>query len=178
MEISQEKFWDMSKEEIVGQLKAVYQNQKLDKTGNMIARGMEIFVGLIGMFLCEEWIYKITAFLIAAYGAYRLIKPHGEDENYYKEFESLADIIQQYKKEILIGKNIEEYPKNAKRIYKIVLQFLNEDNKSFKICKIFAFIPLLNVRLDEMFPYSQQFRGNKRAIERYLKSDLKVRDKK
>lgn len=147
------EFLKLTKTEFLEKLKETYQKQKLTRTQNYIARGIEIVFGLWFLFLDIEFIYKIIYILSIAYSFYRMLKPNVEDSEYYEKLEKLADGIEKYKKykNKELNKEIEEskLKKLEKNINKLVPSLLKEN----KLYKRLAFIPILNLKVDEMTSY-------------------------
>lgn len=147
------EFLELTKVEFLEKLKETYQKQKLTKIQNYIARGIEIIFGLWFLFLDIGLIYKLAYILSIIYSFYRMLKPNDEDKEYYEKLEQLANGIEKYKKykKGELNKEIEEskLKKIEKNINKLVPTLLKEN----KLYKRLAFIPILNLKVDEMTSY-------------------------
>ena len=110
--ISQEEFWQMNQEEMFERLKETYQKQKLGKVGRYFSRLSSAFLLLLFVFFGEDIFVQVIAGIGAIYEIYRLIKPHGEDEEQYKEFKIVSNLVQEYKNKIL--NTSEEKPRKTK----------------------------------------------------------------
>lgn len=151
--MNKEEILKLTKEEILEKLKETYQKQKLTKNQSYIARGIEIIFGLWFIFLDIGLIYKLIYILAVGYSMYRMLKPNAEDEEYYKKLEQLANGIEKLKKykNRELDKEIEEnkIEKLEKSINKLLPKLLKEN----KLYKRLAFIPIVNLRVDEMTSY-------------------------
>lgn len=153
-----EELCNLDNEYLGKKLKETYQKQKLSKGGNIIARSIEIIIELvilIGCFSDGDWIYVILALLALAYAIYRLFKPHGEDNEYLEKLELVKVAMNKFKKyksgEITL--DIEE--KKIKSLENNIIKRLPILLNGSVLYKILAFIPLLNIRVDEMSIYRQ-----------------------
>ena len=149
--VNQEEFWQMSQEEMFERLKETYQKQKLGKVGRYFSRLSSAFLLLLFAFFGDEMFYQVIAGIGAIYEIYRLIKPHGEDEEQYKEFKIISNLVQEYKDKIL--NTSDEKPRKTKIIYNYILSCLYRSG-NHKVSKAIAYIPVLNVMYDEMTPYT------------------------
>ncbi len=149
--VNQEEFWQMSQEEMFERLKETYQKQKLGKVGRYFSRLSSAFLLLLFAFFGDEIFYQVIAGIGAIYEIYRLIKPHGEDEEQYKEFKIISNLVQEYKDKIL--NTSDEKPRKTKIIYNYILSCLYRSG-NHKVSKAIAYIPVLNVMYDEMTPYT------------------------
>lgn len=172
--VNQEEFWQMSQEEIFERLKETYQEQKLGKVGRYFSRLSSIFVLLLYVFFGEDILFKVLAGIGALYEIYRLIKPHGEDEENYKNFEIVSNLVQEYKDKIL--NTDEEKPKERKNIYKALSDYLYH-SRGLKISKVMAYIPVLNVMCDEMTAYDSLRNSPLLKMINALKNRLKKAEK-
>lgn len=149
--VNQEEFWQMSQEEMFERLKETYQKQKLGKVGRYFSRLSSAFLLLLFAFFGDEIFYQVIAGIGAIYEIYRLIKPHGEDEEQYKEFKIISNLVQEYKDKIL--NTSDEKPRKTKIIYNYILSCLYRSG-NHKVSKAIAYIPVLNIMYDEMTPYT------------------------
>jgi hypothetical protein len=149
--VNQEEFWQMSQEEMFERLKETYQKQKLGKVGRYFSRLSSAFLLLLFAFFGDEIFYQVIAGIGAIYEIYRLIKPHGEDEEQYKEFKIISNLVQEYKDKIL--NTSDEKPRKTKIIYNYILSCLYR-SANHKVSKAIAYIPVLNIMYDEMTPYT------------------------
>lgn len=149
--VNQEEFWQMSQEEMFERLKETYQKQKLGKVGRYFSRLSSAFLLLLFVFFGDEIFYQVIAGIGAIYEIYRLIKPHGEDEEQYKEFKIISNLVQEYKDKIL--NTSDEKPRKTKIIYNYILSCLYRSG-NHKVSKAIAYIPVLNIMYDEMTPYT------------------------
>lgn len=172
--VNQEEFWQMSQEEIFERLKETYQEQKLGKVGRYFSRLSSIFVLLLYVFFGEDILFKVLAGIGALYEIYRLIKPHGEDEENYKNFEIVSNLVQEYKDKIL--DTDKEKPKERKNIYMALSDYLYH-SRSLKMAKIVAYIPVLNVMFDEMSVYDHVKYSALLKMMNALKNTLKIAEK-
>lgn len=152
-----EEICAFSKEELNTKLKETYQNQKLSPKGRVIARSIEIifgFVVLLTLVLNGEILYAILVLLGVLYAIYRLFKPHGEDKEILEKLDMVSEGIDQFKKykngEIKL--NLEE--KQVKSLEKNIVVRLPFLLSGSKFDKIAAFIPLVNLRTDELNVYT------------------------
>lgn len=147
---------NIKKEELLKKLKETYSNYKLNKNQNIIARGIEILSAIIIIFSGLEWYYILAYLLIVIYGIYRLIKPNDEDTKYFEKFELLADEFENFKKfkqnKINVNINPEKVLKIEKSITKL-LPLLIQTSGIGKFNRICAFIPIINIFIDEMSLY-------------------------
>lgn len=149
--VSQEEFWQMNQEEMFERLKETYQKQKLGKGGRYFSRLSSIFILLLFVFFDDEIPYQVFAGIGAIYEIYRLIKPHGADERHYNEFKIVSNLVQEYKDKILNTDG--EKSRKTKFIYNLISSCLYKSG-NHKISKAMAYIPVINVVIDEMTPYT------------------------
>lgn len=149
--VNQEEFWKMSQEEMFERLKETYQKQKLGKVGRYFSRLSSAFLLLLFTFFGDDIFVQVIAGIGAIYEIYRLIKPHGEDEEQYKEFKIISNLVQEYKYKIL--NTSDEKPRKTKIIYNYISSCLYRSG-NHKLSKAIAYIPVLNVMYDEMIPYT------------------------
>lgn len=146
----------MKKEELLEKLEDTYQKQKLSRTQGYIARGLEIFVALIFIFSGIGMLYSVLYTLTVIYSIYRFLNPHSEDKEYYEKFELLAEGFENFKRykdsEIRVDISEKKIHKLEKNIEKFLPKLL-ENNGTNKLYKVLAFIPLINLRADEMSMY-------------------------
>lgn len=171
--VNQEEFWQMSQEEMFERLKETYQKQKLGKVGRYFSRLSSAFLLLLFAFFGDEIFYQVIAGIGAIYEIYRLIKPHGEDEEHYNEFKMLLNLVQEYKDKIL--DTDKEKPNERKNIYIALSDYLY-NSRSLKITKAIAYIPVLNVIFDEMTAYTPKYSALLKMANR-LKNTLKEAEK-
>ena len=167
--VSQEEFWQMNQEEMFERLKETYQKQKLGKVGRYFSRLSSVFLLLLFVFFGEDIFVQVIAGIGAIYEIYRLIKPHGEDEEQYKEFKIVSNLVQEYKNKIL--NTSEEKPRKTKFIYNLMSSCLYKSG-NHKISKTMAYIPVINVIMDEMTPYTSLRYGVLLKGKSFLEAEL------
>lgn len=172
--VNQEEFWQMSQEEMFERLKETYQEQKLGKGGRYFSRLSSIFILLLYVFFSDDIVYQVIAGIGALYEIYRLIKPHGEDEGNYKNFETVSNLVQEYKDKIL--DTDKEKPNERKNIYTALSDYLYH-SRGLKMTKIVAYIPVLNVIFDEMSVYDNVKYSALLKMMNALKNTLKKAEK-
>ena len=150
------------------------QEQKLGKAGRYFSRLSSIFVLLLYVFFDDEIVYQVLAGIGALYEIYRLIKPHGSDEENYKNFETVSNLVQEYKDKIL--DTDKEKPNERKNIYKALSDYLYH-SRGLKISKVMAYIPVLNVICDEMTAYDSLKNSPLLKMMNALKNTLKIAEK-
>ena len=84
-----------SKEELYEKLTTTYQNQKLGTLGNIIARSIAIAVLVLAVQSSDGMIFGGIGI---AFSAYKIIKPHGEDEEIFSELKEVVNLLENYKK--------------------------------------------------------------------------------
>lgn len=167
--VSQEEFWKMNQEEMFERLKETYLSQKLGKIGRYFSRGSSVFLLLLFVFYGDDILFRVIAGIGIIYEIYRLIKPHGEDEEQYKEFKIVSNLVQEYKDKIL--NTSEEKPRKTKFICNYVLSCLYRSG-NHKISKVMAYIPVINVIIDEMTPYTSLRYGVLLKAKSFLETEL------
>lgn len=158
MKTNLETLLSMKKEELLEELKNTYQKQKLSRIQGYIARGLEIFVALIVIFSGIGIFYSILYTLTVIYSIYRFLNPHGEDKDYYKKFELLVEGFENFKRYKNSEISVEFSEKKINGLEKNIVKFLPKliaKNGVDKMSKIFAFIPIINLRIDEMSMYRE-----------------------
>lgn len=167
MKTNLEELLLMGKEDLLDKLKNIYQAQKLSRTQGYIARGIEIFVALIFIFSGIGIFYSALWTLSILYSLYRFFKPHGEDKEYYEKFELLVEGFENFKKYKNSEISVDIPEKKIKRLEKVLnkeFPKLLEKNGTNKLCKIMAFVPIFNLKMDEMSMY----RDNNGFLNRIL----------
>ena len=149
--VNQEEFWQMSQEEMFERMKETYLSQKLGKIGRCFSRGSSAFLLLLFVFFGEDIFVQVIAGIGVIYEIYRLLKPYGEDEEQYKEFKIVLNLVQEYKDKILNTDG--EKSRKTKFIYNLISSCLYKSG-NHKISKAMAYIPVINVVIDEMTPYT------------------------
>ena len=172
--VNQEEFWQMSQEEMFERLKETYQEQKLGKAGRYFSRLSSIFILLLYVFFSDVILYQVFAGIGALYEIYRLIKPHGEDEENYKNFETVSNLVQEYKDKIL--DTDKEKPNERKNIYMALSDYLYH-SRNLKMAKVIAYIPVLNIISDEMTVYDSVKYSPLLKMMNALKNTLKKAEK-
>lgn len=167
--VNQEEFWKMSQEEIFERLKETYLSQKLGKIGRYFSRGSSAFFLLLFVFYGDDIFVQIIAGIGFIYEIYRLIKPHREDEKQYEEFKIVSNLVQEYKDKIL--NTSEEKPRKTKFIYNYISSCLYRSG-NHKISKVMAYIPVVNVMMDEMTPYTSLRYGILLKAKSFLETEL------
>ena len=145
----------IKKEELLEKLKSTYQAQKLSRTQGYIARGLEIFVALIVIFSGIGVLYSILWTATVVYSFYRFFNPHGEDKEYYEKFELLVEGLENFKKYKNSEISVDFPEKKIKRVEKNIVKCLPKLMETSKGYKIAAFIPVINIRVDEMSMYRE-----------------------
>lgn len=142
-----------SKEELYEKLTTTYQNQKLGTLGNIIARSIAIAVLVLGFQNADGMVYKILIGIGIAFSAYKIIKPHGEDEEIFSELKEAVNLLENYKKckngiatIDITDKQFQNVTRNIEKRLPLLLK-----NSTFN--KILAFIPVLNIFVDELGAY-------------------------
>ena len=165
----------MSQEEVFERLKETYQEQKLGKAGRYFSRLSSIFISLLGIFfLFDDIPHQILAGIVALYATYRLIKPHGEDEENYNNFKIMSNLVQEYKDKIL--DTDKEKPNERKNIYMALSDYLYH-SRNLKMAKVIAYIPVLNIISDEMTVYDSVKYSPLLKMMNALKNTLKKAEK-
>ncbi len=173
----------MDKIELNKRLKEVYQMQKFTKTQSRIARAMEILLWLLIIPSQEEILFIILPIISLLYAIYRFIKPRVDDELIMEYFEQIADGIDNFKKYRSgeLGVHIDE--KLVVNTEKCIGKYLPYLLKTNIIYKISAFLPLINLRMDETRLYTKAdhsplfslFNGDitgKNGIDMFLSKNL------
>lgn len=158
MKTNLEDLLSIRKEELLENLKSTYQAQKLSRTQGYIARGIEILVALIAIFSGIGAVTAILLTLNVIYSFYRFLKPHGEDKDYYEKFELLTEGFENFKRYKNSEISVEFPEKKIKKLEKNIVKFLPKltaKNGADKMCKILAFVPIINLRIDEMSMYRE-----------------------
>ncbi|NME35589.1 MULTISPECIES: hypothetical protein [Fusobacterium] len=173
MKKSLNELLELEKEELIFKMKNVYEKQKLTRIQGYIARALEIIFLLIFIFSGIGILYSIIFTLAVIYSIYRFLNPNGEDKDYYEKFELFAEGFENFKRyekgELKVDieeKGIKKLEKNLERH----LPYLIEDNWSNKMLKISAFIPIVNIRADEM----SMFRDTDGSFYRLFNGGLKT----
>lgn len=157
MKKSLDELLAMESNEMLEAMKATYEKQKLSRIQNYIARGLEIFIFILFIFSGAGIIYTIIAVLGLLYALYRLFKPHGNDLDTYKEFDLVVEGMGNLKKYRNGEITVDIPEKKIKKMETLIekhLPHLLEQTGTDKLCKIGAFIPIINIRMDEMTPYT------------------------
>lgn len=148
-----------SKEELYEKLTTTYQNQKLGTLGNIIARSIAIAVLVLAVQSSDGMIYKIFGGIGIAFSAYKIIKPHGEDEEIFSELKEVVNLLENYKKckdgIATIDITDKQFQNATRNIEKRLPKLL--ENSTFN--KVLAFIPIFNIFVDELGTY----RGRKNS---------------
>lgn len=146
----------IEKNELLNKLKETYLSYKLSKNQAIAARGIEVLVAIIFIFSGIEWYYILVYIFVIIYGIYRVMKPNEEDQIYFKKFELLADEFENFKRfkrnQIDVDIKAEKLHKIEKSIEKclpLLIQVIGI-GKVYKIC---AFIPVVNILIDETTLY-------------------------
>lgn len=132
-------------------LKEVYQRQKLEKVPHIIARILDILVGLLVML--NGGFYILAGIAIIGYGIYRLVKPQNYDKDVYKDIEETMNYFENYQKfkKGELNFNIDE-KKVIELETKVMKPILKELLFNQGFTKIVAFIPIINGGYDEVHP--------------------------
>lgn len=151
---SYDEILEMHVDERFERMKEIYLKQKLSKTGNFIARGIEILVALLLILTTEFDIYTILWIGILLFAIYRFVKKDTLDKENFEELRKVSDKLELFKKykagEVKIS--LED-----KKVDKLENSLKRNLPKLFKNgSKLVAYIPLLNVRIDEMTVYNDK----------------------
>lgn len=157
-----ENLLSIPKEELIERMKETYLKTKLPKNKAMVARGIEIFIGLVFLLLDIEWYYKVIYILAVVFGIYKFLHNDAEDKTFFEKFELLAEELENFKKYKKGTLDIKINEKKVSKIEKTILKclpFLIEFGKTGKMYRVLAFIPILNLRVDELTLYRDKEGG-------------------
>lgn len=144
-----------TKEELLEKLKDTYIKQKLPRNLSMIARGIEILIGIIILVSGIEWYYILFYACVVGYSIYRFFHPNEMDDIVYKKLELVAECIDNYKRYKNSEISVEIDDKKINSIEKNINKNLPRLLKNSTFLKVIAFVPIINLRLDEYSVYRE-----------------------